>query len=112
VSPAARVPAALRAQVAAADDHQCAYCHTSEEITGLPLEIDHITPAAAGGTATFENLCTACGPCNRTKARLTEAIDPLTGELAPLFHPRQQRWADHFAWSAGATQIEGLTAVG
>jgi hypothetical protein len=29
-----------------------------------------------------------------------------------LFHPRRQRWADHFAWSHGGTRVLGLTPVG
>nr|WP_309694859.1 hypothetical protein [Armatimonas sp.] len=26
--------------------------------------------------------------------------DPETGDPAPLFHPRKDRWAEHFAWDA------------
>ena len=26
------------------------------------------------------------------------AIDPDTNQLAPLFHPRQDDWNEHFAW--------------
>jgi hypothetical protein len=36
----------------------------------------------------------------------------LTGEIVPLFNPRQQRWSEHFAWSADGTQITGLTIIG
>ena len=25
-------------------------------------------------------------------------IDPVSGQLVPLFHPRQQHWERHFAW--------------
>jgi hypothetical protein len=41
-----------------------------------------------------------------------DAIDPLTGEKVPLFNPRTQRWDDHFAWSADAIRVEGMTPVG
>jgi hypothetical protein len=30
----------------------------------------------------------------------------------PLFNPRTQTWALHFAWSADGTEIIGLTATG
>ena len=39
-------------------------------------------------------------------------IAPVTETEAPLFHPRQQEWAEHFAWSADTTQIVGITATG
>ncbi len=38
--------------------------------------------------------------------------DPLTGETVRLFHPRQQRWTDHFTWDVTGTRIIGLTAAG
>ena len=30
----------------------------------------------------------------------------------PLYHPRRQRWGDHFAWSDDFTRVIGLTATG
>ena len=30
----------------------------------------------------------------------------------PLFHPRRQRWQDHFEWSKDGEQVIGRTAVG
>ncbi len=73
---------------------------------------DHITPTSKGGETAFENVCLACSACNEFKADSTHAVDPLTGETVPLFHPRAQRWSDHFAWSADTTRIEGTTPVG
>jgi hypothetical protein len=35
-----------------------------------------------------------------------------TGICPPLFHPRQQHWQDHFAWSLDGTKIEGTTVIG
>jgi hypothetical protein len=29
-----------------------------------------------------------------------------------LFHPRRDRWADHFAWTDDGTRILGLTPTG
>jgi hypothetical protein len=36
----------------------------------------------------------------------------VTRTEVPLFHPRQQVWNEHFAWSANATEIVGLTRTG
>jgi hypothetical protein len=30
----------------------------------------------------------------------------------PVSHPRRQCWAEHFAWSADFTRIEGNTPIG
>jgi hypothetical protein len=37
-------------------------------------------------------------------------VIPETGELVPLFHPRQDAWDDHFRWNGG--MIIGLTPTG
>ena len=29
-----------------------------------------------------------------------------------MFHPRRQRWSDHFAWNEDATLIIGLSSTG
>ena len=76
------------------------------------MTYDHIQPRSKGGDTSFENLCLACRSCNEFKGNLTQAIDPLTAELVPLFHPRQQQWSEHFVWSADGTRIEGLTVIG
>jgi hypothetical protein len=34
----------------------------------------------------------------------------VSGDVVPLFHPRRDRWADHFAFTG--VQIEGLSASG
>lgn len=76
------------------------------------MTIDHIQPQSQGGLTRFENLCLACSACNRFKSDMTGALDPARQETVPLFNPRSQRWADHFAWSADKTEIEGITATG
>lgn len=90
----------------------CEYCGTSERVTGIPLEADHIQPRSQLGATEQTNLCRACASCNVYKGDQTEAIDPGTGEVTPLFNPRAQNWADHFTWSADGAQIIGLTACG
>jgi hypothetical protein len=103
---------ALRRQVETTDKHRCCYCLTSEENSGIAMTIDHIIPRFQNGETSFENVCLACRSCNEYKGKNTNATDPLTGEITPLFHPRQQKWNDHFTWSADGTKIEGLTTIG
>lgn len=83
-----------------------------EVISGIPLTVEHITPKAKGGQDDDENLWLSCRLCNEKKSMLTEAADPLTGSIVPLFNPRQQIWSEHFAWRKEGTQIIGLTITG
>jgi hypothetical protein len=95
-----------------ADNRHCVYCYTTEANTGQPTTIDHILPQAQGGETVFENICFACRRCNEFKGSTTHAQDPLTGEEVTLFHPRKQKWIDHFQWDETGTLVIGLTAVG
>lgn len=57
------IPARLRRAVLAADRRRCVYCGGR---TGLQL--DHITPWAAGGLSTPGNLAVLCAEHNRVKS--------------------------------------------
>lgn len=107
-----RISTALRRQVHQIDRERCAYCHTPEALTVTTFEVDHIVPLDAGGATVLENLCLSCPACNRHKAVRQSAPDPETGQNVPLFHPRCQDWATHFAWSEDGTRIVGLTPTG
>jgi 5-methylcytosine-specific restriction endonuclease McrA len=48
---------------------RCAYCHT----TGVPLQMEHLTPRARGGSNRVSNLTLACEPCNVKKGTQTAA---------------------------------------
>ena len=91
---------------------RCEYCGTSEWITGIPLEVDHIRPRSRRGTSSRTNLCRACSSCNPYKADQTRGLDPITSKRVWLFNPRRQRWTDHFRWSEDSVQIVGLTPCG
>jgi 5-methylcytosine-specific restriction endonuclease McrA len=47
------------------DDHTCQYCGVKKH--GSELTLDHIMPRSRGGKNTWENLVTACKPCNGRK---------------------------------------------
>jgi len=107
-----RISRALRKRVADAFQHRCGYCQTSEWIIGPLLEIDHIIPQSQGGTSVEENLTLACPLCNSYKSDQTEAADPVTGQKAPIFNPRQQNWIEHFEWAEEGSIIWGRTSIG
>jgi len=106
------VPAPVRRKLRAESDRRCAYFRSSEAVTGMPLEVEHIRPRARGGQTTLKNLCLACHRCNEYKGERLEAPDPATGEIVPLFNPRIQIWHEHFRWSRDGIEIMGLTASG
>jgi hypothetical protein len=90
----------------------CEYCHTAEQWQYVPFTVDHIMPLAQGGITALENLALACFHCNRRKSTQMVAHDPQSGVVAPLFHPRQHVWRDHFVWSADGLLLLGLTPIG
>jgi len=55
-------------------------------------------------------LALACPECNYHKGTNLTSIDPDTGEVTSLFHPRRQRWEDHFR--RHGARIVGRTPVG
>ena len=106
------IPLRLRRKVADKAHHRCGYCLTPERIVGVEMEVDHIIPEALEGKTEEDNLWLTCERCNEHKGDRIKAPDPETGEMALLFHPRQQRWADHFSWSPEGDHIIGLTPTG
>jgi hypothetical protein len=102
----------LRQQIIAEFHGRCAYCHTPTAITGARLVIDHIIPEAKGGLTLLQNLCLACHACNEFKGAKVNFTDVYSGELVPLFHPRQQIWREPFSWSEEGCEIIGLTPIG
>jgi len=108
----AYVSVAVQHQIRSQFANCCAYCLTAEFLTATTFEFEHIIPLSAGGQTISANLALACPSCNRYKASRQDAIDVATGLSVSLFHPQQQAWHDHFAWSPDFTEILGLTAIG
>lgn len=90
----------------------CEYCGSQEAYSPDTFSVEHIIPLFKGGQNELDNLCNACQGCNNRKFVSTEAVDPLTGEIVPLYNPRHDSWDDHFAWNEDITLIVGLTPVG
>jgi hypothetical protein len=104
------IPAALRRLVRERAAERCEYCLIPESHTLATHPVDHVIAEKHGGPTAAENLALACTICNLHKGSDLSSVDPLTGEIVPLFHPRRDRWAEHFRIVAG--RIEPLTATG
>ena len=102
----------LKEEVREAASHRCGYCLSPQRLVMARLEIEHIVPLAKGGTSDESNLWLACPLCNNHKGSQTEAADPETNELHPLFNPRAQTWSKHFRWDETGTRVVGLTPTG
>jgi 5-methylcytosine-specific restriction endonuclease McrA len=66
------------------DGHTCQYC----SYTGDQLTLDHVMPRSRGGGDTWENIVTACVPCNVKKGCRT----PQEARM-PLRHPPRQPYS-------------------
>ena len=67
-----RVPRAVQRKISrralfARDGWRCVYCGTN----GGRLTLDHVVPRSKGGESIWENVVTACAPCNLRKGDRT-----------------------------------------
>jgi len=72
-----------RLEVFNRDHYICQYCGRETH----QLTIDHVMPRYQGGGHTWENVVSACIPCNRRKAGQT----PEEAGMKPLHHPTPPR---------------------
>lgn len=109
VKPRKRV-AFTRFNVFLRDEFRCQYCGKKGELT-----FDHIVPRASGGITSWENVVTACAPCNMRKgskslprmgmALLKPTRTPSAEELRNMgrkFPPNylHESWLDFLYWDA------------
>ncbi len=108
-----RQPAFTRFNVFLRDRFQCQYCGARDDLT-----FDHLVPRSRGGATTWENIVTACAPCNLRKggksareAQMFPAQMPKRPTMAEL-HVRGRRfppnylhdsWTDYLYWD---TELE------
>ena len=91
-------------------DNRCEYCLLRQEFCDLTHHIEHIHAKQHGGLDEIGNLAVACQRCNLRKGPNLTGVDQVTGKLVPLFHPRRDRWEEHFL--VRGLRIEGRTPVG
>jgi HNH endonuclease len=104
------IPAALRRLVRERAGERCEYCLLPERLSFALHWVDHVIAEKHGGRTTADNLALACALCNQHKGSDLSSIDPETGVLVPLFHPRRDRWIEHFQFVEN--RIDPLTPVG
>ncbi len=88
----------------------CEYCLIPEIATFSLHEIDHIIAEKHGGLTEADNLALSCTLCNQYKGTDLTSIDPDTGEIVSLYHPRLDRWLEHFSFRDA--EIIPLTSKG
>ncbi len=106
----AQFPAFTRFNLFLRDEFACQYCGNRHDLT-----FDHLVPRAYGGITTWENVITACAPCNLRKGGRTPGeagMHPRTMPFRPSQHDLQDRgrrfppnylhesWRDYLYWDA------------
>jgi hypothetical protein len=89
---------------------RCEYCHIPRKLDPLPFQVDHIIAEQHGGQTVLENLAWSCLHDNKHKGPNIAGIDPVTNQLAALFHPRRQTWERHFVWNGAILVGQTRTA--
>jgi hypothetical protein len=102
--------AALQRLVRERANSRCEYCRLPQAWSRVPFEFDHVIARKHRGRTVAGNLALACYYCNVYKGPNISGLDPLTGKLTPLFHPRRHKWTYHFRYQGG--ELIGRTAIG
>ncbi len=89
----------------------CEYCRLPQSASLLPHQVDHIIGKQHRGSDDTANLCLCCIRCNLNKGPNIASIDPETGLLVALYHPRSDVWREHFTATTDGL-VRGLTAEG
>ncbi len=106
----ARNPAFTRFNVFLRDRFECQYCGEGDDLT-----FDHVVPRSKGGRTTWDNVVTACAPCNLLKGgklARSSGMHPMTPPHKPsvaelqnngrMFPPNylHHSWADYLYWDS------------
>ena len=105
------IPRELRNTVSRRDAGRCRYCGLAQFGQGAVFHINHVVPRNRGGATVEANLVVQCPCCSLHKSDKLVAVDPVTREEAPLFHPLKDEWDDHFTLRSDGSCV-GLTPVG
>jgi 5-methylcytosine-specific restriction endonuclease McrA len=68
------------------DDHTCQYC--GQKFAKSSLTLDHVKPIVQGGKKCWENIVTACKPCNQKKGGRT----PPQAGMSLIRKPKHPGW--------------------
>jgi HNH endonuclease len=102
---------ALRSLVRRRAGDSYEYCRLPQAASRfVSFHLEHVVARQHGGLTEPDNLALACSSCNFHKGPNIASLDPESGQLVRLFHPRLDRWPEHLAWQG--TIIVGRTAIG
>lgn len=96
------IPLGLRHSVMERDGYRCRHC--GESAADTTLHIDHVSPLAAGGSNSEENLQTLCRDCNLGKS------DAEPTEPSP--HPRAKHSGSRRSFVANLLGVDVLRPMG
>lgn len=65
------------------DSFTCQYCEIT--VSRVEATLDHVLPQSLGGKTTWENIVTACGPCNHGKGNKTN-LKPIRAPYKPEYY--------------------------
>jgi 5-methylcytosine-specific restriction endonuclease McrA len=106
----AKYPAFTRFNLFLRDVFTCQYCGSPDDLT-----FDHVIPRSRGGKTTWENVITACAPCNLRKGgRMPDrcGMQPYRKASRPTVHELHHNgrrfppnflhdsWGDYLYWDA------------
>lgn len=75
------------------DKYRCQYC--GNYFSEKKLTIDHVHPVSRGGGNKWDNVTTACSPCNNKKGDKT----PKEAKMPLLTKPYEPKWLPHKGFS-------------
>lgn len=101
-----RVPFS-RMNILIRDGHACQYC--GKKMTLDELTFDHVIPRSLGGKTNFDNIVSACVPCNARKANKSH-MKPMAAPRAPTAremavlrpirrHDVPEQWLSYLDWA-------------
>lgn len=92
------------------DRYRCAYC--GEQFPEAELTLDHVKPRTFGGRSSWDNLTSACSPCNN-KRGCDFRIQPTILPYRPTYYEMVERrrefpvevphesWVEYLCWPDG-----------
>jgi hypothetical protein len=93
-------------------NHRCEYCQAPELIFNFPFEVEHIISLSRQGENDEANLALACRSCNLRKGIRISGIVPGFNTEVSFFHPRHDKWSEHFQVDTQSGKIMGITSSG
>ncbi|RYF10056.1 MAG: HNH endonuclease [Oxalobacteraceae bacterium] len=102
------------------DGYKCGYC--GGKFRSQDLTMDHVIPKSQGGKLTFDNIVSACGPCNGRRGNNTR-IQPRHQPYRPTYYELVSKrqafpitvphasWIDHIGWDPRLVTIEQPVAM-